>query len=112
MSDDHRAVIKKATELVKKIGVSPKDNAESKALMERATKEKESLNALSGTAFDKAYIDNEVAFHKAVIHSVNTELLPHAKNSELKNFLTSIIPSLEAHLAHAEEIQKNFKDKP
>ncbi|MEO7081970.1 MAG: DUF4142 domain-containing protein, partial [Flavobacteriales bacterium] len=61
MAADHAGVIKQASELAKKLGVTPEDNATSKSLKEQAAKTSKHLRSLSGAAFDKAYIDNEVA---------------------------------------------------
>jgi putative membrane protein len=109
MAADHKAVIDKAVALVTKLKVTPKDNAVSQKLNADAEKTKIDLRAKSGKAFDKAYIDNEVAYHKAVISTVETLLIPQSQNAELKALLQSVDPVLKAHLAHAEMVQKNFK---
>jgi putative membrane protein len=64
------------------------------------------LNSKSGKAFDKAYIDNEVGYHKAVIKEVETALIPDAQNAELKSLLQNVLPVLKSHLSHAEMVQK------
>ena len=56
----------------------------------------------------KAYINNEVAYHKSVIGAVETILIPQAKNAELKSLLQQVLPALKTHLEHAEMVQKNF----
>ncbi|WEK21436.1 MAG: DUF4142 domain-containing protein [Candidatus Pedobacter colombiensis] len=109
MSTDHKAIIDQAVALVTKLKVTPKDNSVSKKLMADAEKTKKVLLSKSGKAFDKAYIDNEVAYHKAVISTVETLLIPSAKNPELKALLEKIIPTLKTHLAHAEMVQMHFK---
>lgn len=108
MADDHKAIIDQAVALVTKLGVTPKDNAVSKKLLADAEKTKKMLLSKSGKAFDKAYIDNEVVYHKAVIAAVEGLLVPQSDNSELKALLTKVIPALKAHLAHAEMVQSNF----
>ena len=108
MKNDHQAVIDLAVALVTKLKVTPKDNAVSKSIMDGATKEKAVLNAKNGNAFDKAYIDNEVAYHKFAINAVENILIPQAKNSELKALLVKVLPAFKTHLEHAEMIQKKF----
>lgn len=66
MERDHKAVNDQALALVKKLKVTPEDNAVSQSLSTQATKELTTLEALDGTAFDKAYVENEVAYHKSV----------------------------------------------
>lgn len=111
MMKDHQSVIDQAVALVTKLKVTPKDNATSKKLMADAEKTKTMLRSKSGMAFDKAYIDNEVAYHKAVIATVNNVLIPETENAELKKLLQDVAPILNAHLEHAQMVQKQFNKK-
>jgi putative membrane protein len=111
MTDDHTAIINQAVALVTKLKVTPKDNAVSKQLLSDAEKTKKMLRSKSAKTFDKAYIDNEVAVHKAVIGTVESLLIPQSQNAELKKLLQDVVPALKAHLAHAEMLQKMFAKK-
>jgi putative membrane protein len=108
MAKDHQSVIDQAVALATKLGVTPKTNATTKSFLAGAAKTKAMLNSKKGKAFDKAYIDNEVAYHKAAINEVETVLVPDATNAELKSLLQSALPLFKAHLAHAEMVQKQF----
>jgi putative membrane protein len=108
MASDHQSVIDQAVALVKKLGVTPKDNEVSKKLNADAETTKKMLRTKSGNAFNKAYIHNEVAYHKAVIESVQNLLIPQAQNAELKALLEKVLPILKAHLEHAEMVEKMF----
>lgn len=108
MIADHNAIIEQAVALVTKLGVVPKDNAVSQSLLQQATETTKKLNVAKGRAFDKTYIDNEVAYHKAVIDAVKTVLIPQSQNAELKALLETALPILEIHLAHAEMAQKQI----
>jgi len=109
MITDHNAVIQQAVALVTKLSVTPKDNAVSMSLLDGATKTKKMLNNASNKDFDKMYIDNEVAYHKAVIAAIKDLLIPETDNAELKSLLEEVLPALEAHLGHAEMVQKGLK---
>lgn len=109
MQDDHNAVIKMATDLAKKLGVTPKTNAMTQSLLDGAKKTTKELNSKSGKAFNKAYIDNEVAYHDAVIKAVENVLIPQTQNAELKALFVKIMPTLKAHLEHAKMVQKELK---
>lgn len=109
MKDDHSAVIKMATDLVKKLGVTPKTNDVTKSLLSGEQKTTRELNSKSGNSFNKAYIDNEVAYHESVINAVENVLIPQAKNAELKDLLVKVLPTLKIHLEHAKMIQKELK---
>ncbi len=108
MAKDHQSVIDQAVALATKLGVTPKDNATTKSFLAGAVKTKAMLNSKNGNAFNKAYIDNEVAYHKAAINEVENVLIPDATNSELKSLLQSALPIFKTHLAHAEMVQKQF----
>jgi len=108
MVTDHTAGLKDAQALLKKLGVKPEDNPTSKALNKQAKEEKAKLAKLKGKAFDKEYIDHEVAYHKAVIDAVKNTLIPNAKNEQLKQLLTDAGPTLEGHLKHAENVQSQL----
>jgi putative membrane protein len=108
MAKDHNAVIGQASELVKKLGVTPKDNAVSQKLSSDADKKRQELEKMSGDEFDKAYINNEVAYHKAVISAVKNLLIPETENQELKELLQNILPALDTHLQHAEMISQKL----
>ncbi|MBO9572165.1 MAG: DUF4142 domain-containing protein [Chitinophagaceae bacterium] len=108
MLNDHQAVINQAVALVTKLKVTPQESDFNKKLLDDASKTKKTLASKTGKEFDKAYIDNEVAYHKAVISVVETILIPQAQNSELKNLLQNVLPALRTHLEHAEMVQSKF----
>src|SRR5438045_2139581 len=67
MVTDHTGVNKQAVDLVTKLKVTPKDNPTSTSLKEGGAANVASLKKLNGAAFDKAYIDHEVAYHQQVL---------------------------------------------
>ena len=109
MERDHKAVNKRALALVKKLKVTPEDNATSQALSAQATKELATLDALDGAAFDKAYIENEVAYHKAVNGVLADTLIPSAQNAELKALLETGLTLFKEHQTHAEHLASMIK---
>ena len=109
MVRDHQAVNDKALALVKKLHVTPEDNATSQALTKGAAAERAKLAKLSGAAFDREYVNNEVAYHKTVNGALEKTLIPSAKNGELKSLLETGLTLFREHLAHAEQIAKGLK---
>ena len=109
MERDHKAVNEKALALVKKLGVTPEDNDTSKALSKQAAEKRAALAKLSGKAFDKAYIDNEVAYHKTVNAALASTLIPSASNAELKDLLSTGLKIFQGHEQHAEHVSAEFK---
>ncbi len=108
MITDHDAVLNSAVELVTRLGVTPVNNDLVATLAKQSSEHEEKLKTLSGPAFDKAYIDHEVAYHEAVINVIEDQLIPGAKNAELKQTLVSVVPAFKAHLKHCQMIQKKI----
>ena len=111
MANDHKAVIGQAVALANKLGVTPKDNAVSRQLLSDAEATKKMLRKKPSKTFDQAYIDNEVAYHQAVIGAVEGLLIPETENQELKELLQNVVPALKAHLEHALMVQKTLSAK-
>lgn len=109
MVRDHKAVNDQALALVKKLNVTPEDNDTSKALVKQADAKAAELGGLSGAAFDRAYIQNEVAYHQTVNGALQNTLIPSATNPELKGLLTTGLKIFQGHLQHAEQIAASVK---
>jgi len=109
MVRDHSAVNQQALDLVKKLGVTPEDNDTSRALSKQATEERATLAKLSGPAFDKAYVKNEVAYHKTVNGALASTLIPSASNPELKGLLGTGLKIFQGHQEHAEHLAAELK---
>lgn len=105
MVTDHTGVNKTTTDLAAKLKVTPQDNPTSKSLKADGEKSLTHLKTLNGAAFDKAYIDREVAYHQQVIDALDKTLIPGATNQELKALLVKVRPAFVAHLEHAKRLQ-------
>lgn len=104
MLRDHQAVNDQALALVKKLGVTPEDNATSEALSKQAAATHDRLAKLSGKAFDRAYVANEVTYHQAVNGALKDTLIPSADNGELKSLLETGLTLFSEHQMHAEHL--------
>ena len=111
MVTDHTSVNKSATDLTAKLKVTPQDNATSQSLKADGEKHIAHLKTLKGAAFDKAYIDREVAYHQQVIDALDKTLIPSATNAELKALLVKVRPAFVAHLEHATRLQASAGGK-
>jgi putative membrane protein len=109
MVRDHTAVNKQALALVKKLKVTPENNDTSRALTKQADAKRAELAKLKGKAFDKAYVDNEVAYHKTVDSALETTLIPSANNAELKSLLQTGLKIFQGHEQHADHVAAELK---
>ena len=101
---DHTSVQKQGRALAKKLGVTPTPVAKDFALKVDYDATMKKLRGLKGAAFDKAFLEHEVAHHKAVIDAVTTAFLPAIKNAELKAFVQKVAPAFQAHMVAAQAL--------
>lgn len=107
-ANDHKAVRQQGRDLAKRLGVTPALPAGDQGAAAHA-RVMADLNAKTGAAFDKAYVDHEVAYHAAVLEAVTKTLLPAVQNAELKAFVTKVGPAFQGHLVHAQTVQKKIE---
>jgi putative membrane protein len=109
MVSDHTTVNDKALGLVKKLKVTLEENDTSRALTKQAAEKRAELAKLDGAEFDKAYIANEVAYHKTVNGALETTLIPSASNPELKSLLQTGLKIFQGHEQHAEQVAAELR---
>ena len=108
MMRDHHQLRQQGADLAKKLGITPASppNDTTQAQMDKI------MSVLNGAAkgrdFDKAYIDNEVQVHKAVLEMA-TAAMSQAQDAELKNLIQKAAPAIQAHLDMAQSIQNQLK---
>ena len=108
MITDHSAVNGQAVALATKLGVTPKDNAVSQSLQSGAAQARSTLEPLHGAAFDRAYMDREVAYHQAVLDAIDKVLIPTTENAELRKLLVDVRPAIAMHLELAKQIRSQL----
>jgi putative membrane protein len=84
-------------------------NDTSRALSKQAADKQVELAKLNGAAYDKAYVANEIAYHKTVNGALETLLIPSASNAELKSLLQTGLKIFQGHQQHAEHVAAELK---
>jgi putative membrane protein len=108
MVTDHTGVNQAAVGLATKLHLTPEGNPTAQSLKEGGEQNIAKLSELSGKAFDKAYVDHEVAYHESVLDALDKVLIPSAQNAELKALLIKVRPAFVDHLNHAKMIQSSL----
>ena len=108
MVTDHTSVNAKAAALAARLKLVPVENHASRALLANADSTRDGMRKLSRAAFDRAYVNNEVAYHQAVIDLLDRTIVPSVENQELKDLLIGVRPAFVAHLEHARMIQASL----
>lgn len=107
MMSEHHALREQGQRLAEKLGVTPQPPA-TDPLKPLAESEMTALkSAAKGAEFDRVYIDQEVAAHKAVLDLAD-KARSQAQNEQLKALIEQARPVIEKHLEQAEAIQSKL----
>ena len=98
MVHHHSQANKELNQIAEREGISVPKKLSAKNAMEKARLEK-----LSGEAFDKAYMENQLQDHKHVIAEFQQES-QDGRNSSVKEFASQTLPILQGHLQDAEYV--------
>ena len=104
MVRDHTGVNEQALALLKELNAQPQDNFLSQQLNQQADKIIEELSALNGAEFDKAYAENELAYHKAVNGLVEGTFIPNIQNPQMKVLFEQALVIFKAHQDKAQNM--------
>lgn len=103
LTGDHQMVRQQGRDLATKLHVTPTPPAnfgmaaDHEAAMKR-------LSSLSGREFDRAFLEHEVAYHKAVLDAVTTTLMPALKSQDVKDLVNKVAPAFNAHMVAAQNL--------
>lgn len=111
MLTDHTGVNGQVNDLLTKLNVTPVENTASLDFRDESANRRDAMRDLSGYTFDSTYIENEVSYHIRFLASIDSILIPAARNAQLKALLTAVRPAVAAHLAHAEQVRANVLSK-
>ena len=105
---DHRAVRTQGRDLAASLHVTPTPPSDFGLAKAHAAAMK-SLRGLSGTAFDRAFLQHEIDFHNAVLDAVTKTLLPAIQNAQVKDLVTKVAPAFVAHRDRAQSLLNALK---
>lgn len=111
MVKHHTEAKTEQAKLYKEIGLTPSDSQRATALKDSADRTLGQLRAGSGTSFDAAYMDAQVAEHQELLDTINGELLPAAMDEKLINGLTKMKATVEDHLKQAKSVQADLASR-
>jgi putative membrane protein len=100
---DHEGVLMSAAQLATQLALKldlPPERAKAQA---DQTAVEAQLRSLSGAELDQAYCEHEIGFHTAAIDAVTNVLAP-AAGSELRKFMTDLLPAFEHHLSETKRV--------
>ena len=108
MIKQHSANEQKAQALGKRLQVVPQASHTSNALQADSNKIVTGISK-ANSAVDQDYIMSQIMVHTKVINAIDNQLLPNAKNSELRNMLVETRSAVASHLKVAEQINASMR---
>ena len=108
LTGDHTTVRQQGRDLAAHLHVTPTPPKDFAMAADHQAAVKK-LSALEGKAFDRAVLEHEVAFHKAVLDAVTTTLLPALKNEDVRKLVTTVAPAFNAHMVAAQNLLDRTK---
>ena len=105
MTQEHTTLNSALNILALRLDITPREDEISRVLRDQSATRRDSLRALTGRRFDSAYVANEVRYHDELLVAIDRVFLPSVRQPELRDFVTSLRPTISAHLAHAEQLQ-------
>lgn len=107
MMSDHHALRLQGQQLAKKAQITPSPPADD-PVAPLAKTETDALGSTpKGAQFDRTYIDQEVAVHRAV-KDLLAKSKDAAENDQLKDLIGKAQPIIQKHLDEAEKLQKQL----
>ncbi|MFL5494077.1 MAG: DUF4142 domain-containing protein [Gemmatimonadales bacterium] len=107
MMGEHHALRVQGQALAKKLKVTPEAPTNDPVQTAGSSEMSALQSAGTGAAFDKAYIDQEVTIHKAVLDLAD-KAHGDTQTAELKTLIEKAKPTIQKHLDKAEALQKKL----
>lgn len=109
MVDQHKTNEKETKKLARRVKIDPKESGASEAIEDEAEAGHDALKKHEKNAFDKAYMQNQVAMHEKALATLDATLIPSAQNGEFKEHLRKTRQSVKEHLDHAKALEAKLQ---
>ena len=108
MIEDHTSANQQAAALTKKLRLTAAESDVSAAVRQSGKNNLARLKSLKGKSFDRAYAENEVAYHQQILGTLDEKLIPSTRNPELKSLLKTVRTVVAEHFDHAQELMESL----
>ena len=108
MLKDHGEADSTGNDVAKKVRASLTPSESSNRLENEAKQLSAVMSNQNGADFDRAYMNAQVKEHRAVLDTIDRELLPAVTSPDVKELLKTVRAKVEGHLPEAEQIQKGL----
>jgi putative membrane protein len=100
--DDHTEALDELTEIMTEAGIASVEERSAEA-----DRQMQDLQALSGAAFDRRFVEVMVQNHEESVEKLR-QLETTAETEELREYVGDLLPTIEGHLDEAQELQSGL----
>ena len=109
---DHKARMQKDEQLMSGLGIKPRGNVVSDQIKAAADQQTARLESMSGTDFDRAYLEEQINYYRAALDTFDKDLLPNARDPQIKADLTEARGRADSHLKEAQDLRLSLTGEP
>jgi putative membrane protein len=66
------------------------------------------LQGKTGSDFDKAFVQHEIADHQSNIDKIDGQILPSVQNDQVKSYLQKTVTEMQGHLSSLKQVQQQL----
>ena len=107
MVTEHQAMQKQADSITTASNLQPQPAANADSIQRAATATTDSLKALRGAEFDRAYMAAQVRDHQNTLTALQ-QFAGAAQNAQLRTMLQGAMPKVQQHLDRATQLQSKL----
>lgn len=108
MLEEHVASNQMLGELAEMTGANLESSSVSEGVAFQARAFRTDIAGLAGEEFNQAYLQKQIELHGVAKNIVKTQLLPNAKDPQVREYLTQYLERLEMHQQRAQQAFKNI----
>lgn len=112
MQQDHTLARDQEQKLITRLKLKPQESEQSRKMEMDFRADLDRLRSLSGSAFDRQYMQDMVQDHTALLTLIDTKILPNVKTQELKAHFEGLRPKVAKHLSEAQDLQRQIGTAP
>lgn len=105
MIEEHKKNIKETDKVTKKNDIDDEDSEMSKAIKEDGKNKRSLLKKQKDLAFDRMYMEQQVAMHTQLLNDLDQKFIPAAQKPEFKAHLQATREHVSKHLQMAKDVQ-------
>lgn len=105
LTQDHASLNSGLNILSLRVDITPREEEISRVMRDQGAARQDSLRTFTGRQFDSAYVANELRYHEELLVAIDRVFLPSVRRTEIRDFLTTMRQTINAHRAHAEQLQ-------